>query len=100
MKTVKLTVMRKAAYPDLMEAYENQIEAPCTLVVGQVFRTAGERPAGLCESAWKTLSPFVSALLGGGGDFFGGWMKDPKSAMLSCNDGFRPVSFYVELEET
>ncbi len=25
-----------------------------------------------------------------------GWMKNPKSAMLSCNDGFRPVSFLVE----
>ena len=23
-------------------------------------------------------------------------MKNPKSAMLSCNDGFRPVSFLVE----
>ena len=23
-------------------------------------------------------------------------MKDPRSAMLSCNDGFRPVSFYLE----
>ena len=23
-------------------------------------------------------------------------MKNPRSAMLSCNDGFRPVSFLVE----
>jgi uncharacterized repeat protein (TIGR04076 family) len=23
-------------------------------------------------------------------------MKNPKSAMLSCNDGFRPVSFLLE----
>ena len=28
--------------------------------------------------------------------FYDGWMKNPKSAMLSCNDGFRPVSFLVE----
>jgi uncharacterized repeat protein (TIGR04076 family) len=27
-------------------------------------------------------------------------MKNPKSAMISCNDGFRPVSFLIEtLEE-
>ena len=32
----------------------------------------------------------------GGGDFYGGWMRDPHSAMISCNDGFRPVSFYIE----
>ena len=36
----------------------------------------------------------------GGGNFYDGWMKDPHSAMISCNDGFRPVSFYIEaLEE-
>ena len=25
-----------------------------------------------------------------------GWMKNKKSAMISCNDGFRPVSFLIE----
>ena len=29
-------------------------------------------------------------------EIFTGWMKNPKSAMISCNDGFRPVSFYIE----
>lgn len=24
------------------------------------------------------------------------WMKNPKLAMISCNDGFRPVSFLLE----
>ncbi len=28
-----------------------------------------------------------------------GWMKNPKSAMISCNDGFRPVSFLLETME-
>ena len=32
----------------------------------------------------------------GGENFYDGWMKDPKSAMISCNDGFRPVSFLLE----
>ena len=31
-----------------------------------------------------------------GGNFYDGWMRNPKSAMISCNDGFRPVSFYIE----
>jgi len=26
-------------------------------------------------------------------------MKNPNSAMISCNDGFRPVSFYIETIE-
>ena len=37
------------------------------------------------------------ALYGDGGEnFFYGWMKNPKSAMISCNDGFRPESFLLE----
>jgi len=35
----------------------------------------------------------------GGGNFYDGWMKNEKSAMISCNDGFRPVSFYIEVIE-
>ena len=99
MKKIRLTVMRKACYPDLIERYENPIPHPCDIEEGQVFFTDGAKPKGLCDSAWETLSPFVAALLRGEGDFFDGWMKDRYSAMLSCNDGFRPVSFLLETVE-
>lgn len=101
MKKCRITVMRKANYTDLSEKYENPIEHACDVEEGRVFIANGwERPEGFCSSAWDTLSPFVLALSHGGGDFYDGWMKNKKSAMLSCNDGFRPVSFYVEaLEE-
>lgn len=55
-----------------------------------------QKPEGLCDSAWESMSAFVMTLAHGGGDFYDGWMKNPKSAMISCNDGFRPVSFYIE----
>ena len=42
------------------------------------------------------MSPFVMTLAHGGGDFYDGWMKNKTSAMVSCNDGFRPVSFLIE----
>ena len=101
MKKCRITVMRKANYYDLSEKYENPIQHACDMEEGQVFIANGwECPEGFCSSAWDTLSPFVLALSHGGGDFYDGWMKNKKSAMLSCNDGFRPVSFYVEaLEE-
>ena len=54
------------------------------------------RTEGLCESAWESMSPFVLALSCGGEDIYDGWMKNKKSAMISCNDGFRPVTFYLE----
>lgn len=101
MKKCRITVMRKVHYADLSEQYENPIDHACDVEEGQVFIANGwERPEGFCQSAWDTLSPFVLALSHGGGDFYDGWMKNKQSAMLSCNDGFRPVSFYVEaLEE-
>ncbi|MBQ5858286.1 MAG: TIGR04076 family protein [Peptococcaceae bacterium] len=101
MKKVKITVMRMAQYEDLMALYENPIEHACDMKLGQVFIANGwQRPEGMCESAWESMSPFVMTLAYGGEDIYDGWMKNKKSAMISCNDGFRPVSFYIEaLEE-
>ena len=100
MKNVKITVMKVAQYADLMEKYENPIEHACDMKVGQVFfANGGARPEGFCDSAWETISPFVATLARGGGDFYDGWMKNPHSAMISCNDGFRPVSFLLEAIE-
>ena len=92
--------MRKALYPDLMEKYENPIEHACDVEEGQVFLSEnGQKPAGLCDSAWESMAYFVKELSEGGGNFYDGWMKNPHSAMISCNDGFRPVSFLIEVVE-
>lgn len=97
MLKVKITVIRKAEYKDLMERYENPIEHACDLSVGQVFVSSdAQKPEGFCESAWSSVFPFVLTLASGGGNFYDGWMKNEKSAMISCNDGFRPVSFLLE----
>lgn len=97
MLKVRITVLRKASYLDLMEQYENPLDNPCDMVEGKVFISENAlMPEGFCESAWKTLHPFVKILSQGGGHFYGEWMKNPHSALLSCNDGFRPVSFLVE----
>ena len=97
----RITVMRRTFYKDLAEKYENPIEHACDMEIGKVFVSKNaQRPEGFCESAWDSLRPFVEKLAQGGGNFYDGWMKDPKSAMISCNDGFRPVSFLLEaLEE-
>ncbi|MCF0186538.1 MAG: TIGR04076 family protein [Bacteroidaceae bacterium] len=97
MKKVKITVIRKTCHKDLMERYENPIEHACDMQESQVLIANGwERPEGLCLSAWETMSPFVMTLAHGGSNIYDGWMKNPKSAMISCNDGFRPVSFLIE----
>ena len=97
MKKVKITVKRITRYEDLMKEYENEIEHACDMKEGQVFICNGfKKPSGFCDSAWDSIAPFVSELANGGGNFYDGWMKNEKSAMISCNDGFRPVSFYLE----
>lgn len=98
MKNVKITVMKIVRHEDLIEKYENPIEHACDMEEGQVFIAEGwNRPEGFCLSAWESISPFVMTLAHGGEDIYEGWMKNKRSAMISCNDGFRPVSFYLEV---
>lgn len=100
MKKCKITIIRKACYKDLSALYENHIEHTCDLCEGQIFLSKnGEKPEGLCESAWESMKFFVQELAQGKGNFYDGWMKNPNSAMISCNDGFRPVSFFIETIE-
>lgn len=97
MKKCRITVMKVACYKDLMEKYENPIQQACDMKEGQTFIANGwQKPDGFCGSAWDSMSAFVLALSHSGGDFYGGWMKNKNSAMISCNDGFRPVSFLIE----
>lgn len=97
MKKVKIVVMKKSCYKDLIEKYENPITNDCNMEEGQVFVANGwKKPENLCDSAWESMSPFVMALAHGAENIYNGWMKNKRSAMISCNDGFRPVSFLIE----
>ena len=100
MKKVKITVVKVACYKDLIEKYENPIEHACKMKEGLVFIANGyEKPKGFCDSAWKSISEFVLLLSQSAKNFYDGWMKNDKSALISCNDGFRPVSFLLETME-
>lgn len=97
MLKVKITVMKMACHNDMIEKYENVIEHACDMVLGKEFVSIdAKKPEGFCESAWDSVYPFVKDLANGITNFYDGWMKNPKQAMISCNDGFRPVSFLLE----
>ena len=97
MKKCRITVMKISRYDDLIEKYENPIQHACDMEEKQTLIANGwEKPDGMCSSAWDSISPFVMTLSHGGEDIYSGWMKNKRSAMISCNDGFRPVSFYIE----
>ena len=100
MNKVRITAIRQTVYQDLIDQYENPIEYACTIRQGQQWISIdGKCPDGLCPSAWESMQSFVDSLARGKGNFFDGWMKNPMSAMISCNDGFRPFSFYIEVIE-
>ena len=100
MKRIKITVIRRVYNTDLSAKYENPIEHTCDMQERQTLISIdAQKPEGLCESAWQSMQSFVMTLAHGGENFYDGWMKNPKSAMISCNDGFRPVSFYIETIE-
>ena len=101
MTKCRITVMKIVRHEDLIARYENPMEHACDMQEGRVFVANGwNKPDGFCDGAWQSVSPFVMALAHGAQDLYEGWMKNTRSAMISCNDGFRPVSFLIEaLEE-
>ena len=101
MYDVRITAIRKADYRDLQTLYENPIEHACDVLEGQSWVShGGAWPDGLCLSAWDSMQWFVQELAAGRGNFYDGWMRNPHSAFISCNDGFRPVSFLLERIDT
>ena len=96
MYKVRIKVLRIANYKDLSSLYEEKLDNACNLKEGDEFIYEGKYIKGFCKSAYKTLLPFLKDLRKGKGYFYGKWMKNPYSALISCNDGFRPVSFYLE----
>ena len=97
MHNVKITAIRKADYKDLQALYENPIQHACTINEGDSWISINStKPETLCDSAWESMRWFVEELAAGRGNFYDGWMKNPNSALISCNDGFRPVSFLLE----
>lgn len=77
MMKIKITVIRKIRYDDLIEKYKNPIEYACDLTEGQVFYCDGaQKPQGFCDSAWDSVLPFVKDLAEGKENYYDGWMKN------------------------
>ena len=98
MKKVKITVIEITFNETLAKKYAAPGLSACNYnTVGQIFYTNGwQKPKGLCDNAWKSMQEYAMTLAHGGKNFYDGWLKDEKSAMIACNDGFRPVIFMLE----
>lgn len=100
MKDVKITAVASVFHEELARQFENPLENPCMIETGQSWTSKdSSMPPGFCPSAWQSLYPYVFALANGAQGLYDGWMKNRKAAMVSCSDGFRPVSFLLECQE-
>ncbi len=98
MKIVKITVLDTSFREDLVKKYGNPDMKPCgVLKAGDVFYATNTCPRGMCDCAWRTMNQYVFALSSGVRKFYGDdWTNRDGIAVVTCNDGFRPVTFLLE----
>ena len=102
MKKVRITVLKRAEYPDLIDKYvpkapEHPKYGACRLFAdGQTFivEHRPDKPEGFrCHGAWDDIRRDVSVVLFGGS---APWINRPGTMISCCTDGLRPVTFLIE----
>ena len=106
---IKVLAKRCAGYNnvDFKAAYEAGlmvVRVPASLsstrrAAGDVFYADYAKPQGFCDEAWKAIYQYVFALAHGADKslfYYGDWIKKPGVAIVSCNDGLRPVIMKLE----
>ena len=100
MKKVKITIVKTMLNEDLAKEYGIPGLKACPMMkVGDVFYADYAKPEGFCDEAWKAIYQYVFALAHGadkGPFYYGDWIKEPGIAIVSCNDGLRPVIMKLE----
>ena len=100
MKKVKITILKTTLDKELAEEYGVSGLKACPMMkVGDVFYADFAKPEGFCDEAWKAIYQYVFALAHGAGKepfYYGDWIRKPGVAIVSCNDGLRPVIMKLE----
>ena len=100
MHKVRITILKSTFDSELAREYGAAGLGPCPMMKsGQVFYADCAKPDGFCDEAWKAIYQYVFALAHGSGKdlfYFGDWIRKPGVAIVSCNDGLRPVIMKLE----
>lgn len=100
MHKVRITILKTTFDSELAREYGAAGLGPCPMMKsGQVFYADYAKPDGFCDEAWKAIYQYVFALAHGSGKdlfYFGDWIRKPGVAIVSCNDGLRPVIMKLE----
>lgn len=101
MKKVKITILKTTLQEDLASEYGVDGLTTCSMMnEGEVYYADYAKPENFCDEAWKAIYQYVFALAHGIDEiwYYGDWIKTPGVAIVSCNDGLRPV--IMKLEKT
>ena len=100
MKKVRITILKTTLNEELAQEYGAiGIKACPMMKEGEVFMADYAKPEGFCDEAWKAIYQYVFALAHGAGSdlfYYGDWIRKPGVAIVSCNDGLRPVIMKLE----
>lgn len=105
MYKVKITVLKITSNKELIDKYENpsfmnKKENRCIMKEGLSFISVNAKiPNDFCASAWHDLYPYVEKLSNGVKQVYDNRMVKDGTAVISCNDGLRPVIFLLEVIE-
>ncbi len=96
--TCKVTVINRACNMELVNSYVKNPEnfSACNLVKdNQEFIVVNpyEMPEGICAYAWADIRPQILTIASGGTFEF---LKEKNTALATCTDLFRPVTFKIE----
>lgn len=104
MHKVRITILKTTFDSELAREYGAAGLGPCPMMKrGQVFYADYAKPDGFCDEAWKAIYQYVFALAHGSGKdlfYFGDWIREPGVAIVSCNDGLRPVIMKLEFRQS
>lgn len=100
MKKVRITILKTTFDSELAKEFGMIGLGPCPLMkAGEVYYADYAKPEGFCDEAWKAIYQYVFALAHGTGEnlfYYGDWIRKPGVAIVSCNDGLRPVIMKLE----
>ena len=99
MKKVKITILKTTLQEDLAKEYGVEGLSTCPLMSeGEVYYADYAKPDNFCDEAWKAIYQYVFALAHGVDEiwYYQDWIKTPGVAIVSCNDGLRPVIMKLE----
>ena len=100
MYKVRITISKTTFQDDLAREHGIDDISVCPYMSeGEVYYTDHDMPEGFCKGAWEAIKQCVWEFADMGYDenfHFKEWIKTPSLAVISCNDGLRPVIMKIE----